>query len=63
MRHIKRAFKGKEGSEEVGEVVLMREMGWTPHDIDNMTEDDYVRTSRILEMMHSDEGEVNNVYR
>jgi len=37
----------------------MREMGWTPTEVDNMTEDDYVRTSRILELMHSEEMEVS----
>ncbi len=42
--------------------MLMREMSWTPQDVDNMTEEDYVRTSRVLELLHSEEG-ANNVYR
>lgn len=38
----------------------MREMGWTPQQIDEMAEEDYVRISRILELMQK---EASYVYR
>lgn len=33
------------------EVMLMREFGWTPQQIDTMAEEDVVRISRILSLM------------
>jgi|GEM_PF-3797932 hypothetical protein len=32
--------------------MLMREFGWTPSEIDEMAEEDFVRITRILEIMN-----------
>lgn len=58
MRHIKRALRGKEGSEELTEVMLMREFGWTPQQLDEMPHEEVVRITRILSLMSREESHV-----
>ncbi|MHC1625252.1 MAG: hypothetical protein ACXQS2_04570 [Methermicoccaceae archaeon] len=54
VRHIKRALHGEKYSGELMEVFLMKEFGWTPSQIDEMDERDYVRVSRVMELIQKE---------